>query len=260
LFLIATEIGAIVVALWMILFAWFDALPSFKLFARIFPQIRSYFLVRYPSFIYVAVITNSLFTCIASFGVFFLFSYVRPDKIPTVVVPWGVSVFGIELAVFMCILSAVCVLLLRLINVFSAESSSGNKSPRGGGGLSSEAKKRFRDAKRTVWSMLISVLGAGPWAITLCFVMAWNPFASANFFFFVALLQGAGAAVSIFATYVFVFRMHYAARRSIDTTALTNGNGLDRAVSNDGSISLGGDFHSPNPKFSVIGQEKSSFA
>jgi len=256
LFLLSVQIGAIVVALYMVLFAWFDALPSFRLFSRMFPQIRSSLLVRYPNFIFLSVIVNCFLTCTLSFGVFFIFSLARPDQIVTRVVPWGMTVFGIELAIFMSILISVCVLLIRLLYVFSDDSSTGKASPGRSGVLSAEAKARFTEAKHTIWAMLITTIVAGPVSVALCMIMAWHPFALANFFFFVALFQGAGAAVTLFSVYVFVFRMHYATKKPTDNGSLLTP-GLER-VSGDGSISLGGDIHSPNPKFSFVGLEKSS--
>ena len=253
LFLISTDISSIVVALWMVLFAWFDTLPSFRLFSKMFPQIRNSVLVQHPSFILFAVLINCFLTCTLSFGVLFVFSLVRPDKITTVVVPWGLTVFGIELAVFVIILMAVCVLLLRLLNVFSDESS-GKTSPGRSGALSPEARARFTEAKHTIWAMFILTIVCGPVSIALCMIMAWYPFARANFFFFVALFQAAGAVVALFTVFVFVFRMHYGVKKPAETTAL-----LSRGIepgSGDISISLGGDIHSPNPKFSFLGQEK----
>ena len=256
LFLISIQIGAIVVALYMVLFAWFDALPSFRLFSRMFPQVRTAFLVRYPNFIFLAVVINCALTCTLSFGVFFIYSLVRPDHVLTLIIPWGMTLFGMELSIYMCILMAVCILLLRLVKVFSDDSSGKGGSPRANGTLSAEAKARFREAKHTIWAMFIVTMICGPVAVLLCMVMAWHPFALANFFFFVAVFQAAGACVAIFTVYVFVFRMHYAAKKPADATALAP-LGMERG-SGDGSISLGGDVHSPNPKFSFISTDKSS--
>jgi hypothetical protein len=256
LLFLSIQVGAIVLALYLVLYAWFDALPSFRLFSKMFPEIRTSLLVRYPNFVFLSVVINSFLTCSLSFAVFFIYSAARPDQIRDLVIPWGMTLFAIELAILQSFLIAVCVLLIRLLNVFSSDDS-GRSSPGRAGLLSPEAKARFTEAKHTIWGMFWSSVICGPIAIALCLVMAWVPYATANFFLFVAVFQGAGAAVCIFISYVFIFRLDYATKRTVENTGLISGQTFENRGSGDGSVSLAGDIHSPNPKFSFIGQEKS---
>jgi len=260
IFLMTMDITSIMVALYMVLYAWFDALPSFRLFSKMFPQIRDAFLVRYPNFVFLSVVLNIVLTATVCFGLFFLLSVARPDLIRSVVIPWGMTVFAIELVIYLAILLSVCVLLIRLLNVFSGESSRPS-SPGRATLLSQEARSRFRDARHTIYVMFFAAALAGPWAIVLCFMMAWHPYALANFFFFVSMLQAAGAAVALLIVYVFVFRMQYAKKRPVETVtgSIVSGQ-VEPRLSGDGSISLGGEVHSPNPKFSFLSLDKSSVA
>jgi hypothetical protein len=246
LLMVSVQIGAIICGLYSILFAWFDALPSFKLFANMFPQIRNYFLVRYPSFIGFMVLFNCAFSCLLSFIVFFLYAVANPEEIDIRVIPGGMTVFAIELIIFMMVLASVCALLLRLLSVFSDETSSRGSPVAGRAGiLSKEARDRFTDAKHTIWVMLLLALVAGPISVALCLILAWDPFAIANYFFFVSLLQGAGSLLAIFTVYVFVLRLGYAAPRRNDTGT------VEIPQSGDGSMSL--DINSGNPKYSFTG-------
>lgn len=196
--------------LWLFTYVLFSSLPGLRNYSTMFPSVGNSCLIRYPKCFQMFVACNCILVFLLGLAVFLIVPLLVPSFAEgSLMLPVSMSVLGSTILFFMVAHFTVCYLLtsmfrtLRSVSggILAVDSSGVNRN-----GPSSELNG-FKESERTVRMIVIVTAVLGPLFTVWVIVVAFFPIAFRYTYFFFSFLYGGGSLVSLFVTYILVFRL-----------------------------------------------------